>query len=108
MKTFKLDFNNNLIFGNNFEMLSDSEALIQDTRTMLLMFQGENPFNTSEGINYYTLASANNKEDIENAIIDRLKDNSRIKSVKNIQIDYSKGTLNLSCQIITQWGELDV
>lgn len=106
MKTFKLDESNNLVFGSNIELISDRDALIQDIRTLLLMWKTENPFNTSEGLNYYELLQGMNKDTLENAIITRLKTDSRIKSVKVQETTQGGGTIKFSLQIATSWGEI--
>ncbi len=106
MKTFKLDENNNLVFGSSIDLLDGTEALIQDIRTLLLMWKTENPFNTSEGLNYYDLLQGMNKDTLENAIITRLKGDSRIKSVKVQETTQSGGTINFSLQIATSWGDI--
>jgi len=106
MTTFKLDSNNNLEFESNFETLSGSEALIQDIRNLLLMFKGENPFDTSEGIDYYTLMQKGDLSAIKSAIVDRIKADSRVKTIQNVTISNNKGNLDLSLQILTSWGEL--
>lgn len=106
MTTFKLDSSNNLQFESNFETLSGSVALIQDIRNLLLMFKGENPFDISEGIDYYNLMQKGDLNAIKSAIVDRIKADSRVKTIQNVTISNNKGNLDLSLQILTSWGEL--
>lgn len=106
MTTFKLDSKNNLEFESNFETLSGSSALIQDIKTLLLMFKSENPFNTSEGIDYYNLMQRGDLSEIKRVIIERIKSDSRVKTIQNVTISNNKGNLDLSLQILTSWGEL--
>lgn len=106
MKTFKLDKNNNLCFESNFELLDGADALIQDVRNLLLMFKGEYPFNTELGLDYYGMLSNQSKESIESAILERIKQDERVKSIRNIETSAKNGNLDLSMQILTTWGEL--
>lgn len=106
MTTFKLDSTNNLQFESNFETLSKNEALIQDIRTLLLMFRGEYPFNSDLGIDYYALMQNNDRNELLNAIFDRIKGDSRVKTIKNSNVDFKNGKLELTCEILTSWGEV--
>ena len=107
MKTFKLNANNNLQFESNFEVLSGSEALIQDIRTLLLMFKGENPFDSSEGIDWYALMKKSDRNAILSAIKDRIKSDLRVKDISNIEFDIDKNQkMNVTLQIETTDGEI--
>ena len=106
MTTFKLDKNNNLCFESEFELLGGADALIQDIRNMLLMFKGEYPFDSSVGLDYYGMMSNQSKENIEQVILDRIRQDERVKSIKNVETTAKNGELNLSMQILTSWGEL--
>ena len=106
MTTFKLDSSNNLQFESNFETISGGEALIQDIRTLLLMFKGEYPFNSDLGIDYYALMGANDRNELINTIFERIKADSRVKSIKNSSVNVNNGKLELTCEILTSWGEV--
>lgn len=106
MTSFKLDSANNLQFGSDFTLISGTDALVQDIRTLLLMFKGENPFNTDEGLHYYDLMQKMQNDDLKNAIIERIKSDNRVKSVKNVESACKGKTLDISLQIITTWGEV--
>lgn len=108
MKTLALDEKNNLIFESDFQVKDGAEALTQDIKNLLMMFKGEYPFNTSKGISYYELASQNNKQRIENAILERLKQDKRVKSITNLQIDFKKGEMQMSCEINSSVGVINV
>lgn len=88
MTSFKLDNSNNIVFNSNFVLVSDTEAIAQDAKNRLLMFETEYPFNLDEGIPYYELAKQNNKAVIENAIIERLLEDTRIKSVSTVSVNF--------------------
>lgn len=106
MTTFKLDSTNNLQFESNFETLSGGEALIQDIKTLLLMFKGEYPFNSDLGIDYYALMRENDRNELIKSVFDKIKGDSRVKSIKNSSVDFKNGKLELTCEILTSWGEV--
>ena len=108
MKTLAIDDKNNLIFESDFQLKDGADALSQDIKNLLMMFKGEYPFNTSKGISYYDLASQNNKQRIENAILERLKQDKRVKSITNLQIDFAKGEMQMSCEINSSVGVINV
>ena len=60
METFYLDSNNNLVVTTDFLTKSGLEAIKQDVKTLLLMFQTENPLNLKEGLEWYDLLNKNN------------------------------------------------
>ena len=105
MKTFKLDSKNNLIVNGSFIMLEGSEAVAQDIKNLLLMFQTEYPFDTRVGIPYYDLAIGNNKEVIKGSIINRVLEDTRVKSVSRIDVSFKNGTMNISLDLRLKNGE---
>lgn len=88
MTSFKLDNGNNIVFNSNIVLVSENEAVAQDAKNRLLMFQTEYPFDLEQGIPYYELAKQNNKAVIENAIIERLLEDTRIKSVNTVRVNF--------------------
>ncbi len=104
--SFRLDANNNLYFGSGFDLVSGTEALVQDIRNLLLMFQSENPFNTDEGLHYYNLLQNMQGDELKEAIITRIKSDSRVKSVRNVDSAVKNGRIDISLEILTTWGEV--
>ena len=105
MTSFRLDSNNNIIFDNNNFLVSGNDAVVQDVKNILLMFKTENPFDLNEGIDYYALAGQNNKNAIENAIIERILEDSRIKSVNLIDVYFINKEMQVQLELLLQNGD---
>lgn len=108
MKTLKLDSNNNIVFGTDFALLEGKEALAQDIRNLLLMWQGEFPFDTEKGIAYYDLLSRRDVGLIENTIRERISEDSRVNSVDSIEITQKDGIMSISATINSIYGAINV
>lgn len=106
MTSFKLDLNNNLVTTANILTVSNNEAIAQDVKNRLLMFIGEYPFNNTIGLDYYDLASQNNKNIIENAIIKRTLEDTRIKSVSLINVNFNSKNMNINMELTLKNGEV--
>ena len=108
MKTLKLDKNNNLIFSNNLETIESKDAIKQDIKTLLLMWLTEYPFNTNEGLNWYQLATYNNKNDIIAEIKERILQDRRVLNVNSIDISFNNNLLNIEAELETSEGIVNV
>lgn len=103
-----LDAKNNIVFGTDFKLVSGADALTQDIRNLLQVFKGEYIFDGGKGIDYYDLASKNNYSNIQSAIIDRVMSDGRVQGVKNVEFGVNKGTFEISLQIESEYGTLEV
>lgn len=103
-----LDAKNNIVFGTDFKLVSGADALAQDIRSLLQVFKGEYVFDSGKGIDYYDLASKNNYSNIQGAIIDRVMSDGRVQGVKNVEFGANKGTFEISLQIESEYGTLEV
>mgnify|MGYP004447251985 CR=1 FL=1 len=108
MKTFKLDKNNNIELKAYFITISGKYAIIQDIKTLLLMFKTEYPFNTDIGLPWYDLASFNNKNKVINAIKERILEDDRIQSVNSLNVDFKGGKMQITMELNTIEGEINV
>lgn len=108
MISLKLDKNNNIIFQNNFLTISDQNAIIQDVKNLLLMFQTEYPFDLTMGIPWYELAAYNNSNVIKNTIKERILEDNRIQSVNNLNVFFENGKMQISAELITDLGAINV
>lgn len=104
MQSFKLDEFNNLIMFGNISTISDENAVKQDVKTLLRMFNTEYPFDTREGIPYYFLASRNNTQVIKSNVIERVMKDTRVKSVKRIDVNFIGGNMQISLDLILKSG----
>ena len=108
MKTLKLDKNNNLTFNNNLETIESKDAIKQDIKTLLLMWLTEYPFNTNEGLNWYQLATYNNKNDIIAEVKERILQDRRVLNVNSIDISFNNNLLNIEAELETTQGIVNV
>lgn len=108
MTSLKLDKDNNIVFQNNFLTISNQDAIIQDVRNLLLMFQGEYPFDLTMGIPWYQLATYNNSNIIKNIVKERILEDNRIKSVKHLNVFFENGKMQISAELITDLGIINV
>jgi len=106
MTSFKLDANNNIDYQNNIFTIDGVEAVAQDIKTRLMMFRTEYPFDATIGLDYYDLASQNNRTVIENAIISRVLEDKRIKSVKTISVNFQNKNMNIRLECVLKTGEV--
>lgn len=108
METFYLDSNNNLVVTTDFLTKSGLEAIKQDVKTLLLMFQTENPLNLKEGLEWYDLLNKNNLALIQTRITQRLLEDNRIRNVRNMELRMVNGALEISATLYTTEGVLNV
>ena len=108
MKTLKLDKNNNLTFSNDFLTIDNKEAIKQDIKTLLLMWLTEYPFNMNEGLNWYQLATYNNKNDIIAEVKERILQDRRVLNVNSIDISFNNNLLNIEAELETTQGIVNV
>ena len=108
METFYLDSNNNLVVTTDFLTKSGLEAIKQDVKTLLLMFQTENPLNLKEGLEWYDLLNKNNLILIQTRITQRLLEDNRIRNVRNMELRMVNGALEISATLYTTEGVLNV
>ena len=108
MVSLKLDNQNNLIFKNNFMLVENKEAIIQDIKNLLLMFETEYPFDLTMGIPYYELAKNNNSNIIKNTIKERILEDTRVESITSLEVSFKGGKLQISAELNTSEGVVNV
>ena len=100
--SFKLDSNNNIINNSNIITVSDKDALVQDIKTMLYMYKGEYPYNTSKGIDYINYMRNNDEQGLLAAIQSRILEDTR---VTNVTFETTKESNNLKIVLTITSGE---
>ncbi|HDZ5042728.1 TPA: hypothetical protein RTG66_001565 [Campylobacter jejuni] len=108
MTTLKLDKNNNLMFDVNLITIDKKDAIIQDIKTLLLMFKTEYPFDLKIGLDWYRIANSNNREAISRAIRERILEDERIYSIEDLNISFNNGELIIKLQLNTTDGIINV
>ena len=84
MTTLALDSKNNLIAFGNFVTRSGIDAIVQDIKTLLLMWQGEYPFNLTKGLNYYDIVNKNSISLVKKEIRKRVMEDKRIINIQEL------------------------
>ncbi len=108
MKTFALDSNNNLIVTDRFNTKNGLEAIKQDIKTLLLMFNGEYPFDNRKGIKWYDTFLSNNTTQIKSEITKRILQDKRIKNIKNLELINESGKITIRAELYTSEGVVNV
>ncbi len=101
--SFKLDSNNNIINNSSFIMVSDKAALVQDIKTLLYMYKGEYPYNTSKGIDYIEYMRNNDETGLLAALQERILEDER---VTNVTFETAKESSNLKIVLTITSGEI--
>ena len=107
MTTLQMDDNNNLVVLNRTLHTSTGiVACAQDTRTRVGIVQGENPYNTEQGIAYFDeiLGKLGGVEYMRLAITSRILDNPEINGVTNLDIASEDGTTTITADVETRYG----
>ena len=105
MVSLKVDEKGNLTAVGNFATISNVEAVKQDLKSLLKMFQTEYPFDVRVGIPYYFLAMNNNKEIVKSAVIERTLEDERVRAVQSCEVVFKNGVMNVSLEVLLKTGE---
>lgn len=94
----------------SIKTLSGVEAVAQDIQTRILLNKGENPYNMQDGIDYDTevFGKYGGEEYLRNIYRDRIGDSPEITDVRNILFTRENGTVNVSAEVQTIYGVVNV
>lgn len=104
MITFAVDNNNNLLFKSDIIVKSGLDAIVQDVRTRLNMWKGEDIYNIENGIDYKNIIQSNNIQVIKNIIKDEILKDDRIEKIEFLEFNNYFNKLNIKLQIETTEG----
>lgn len=104
MTTLALDSKNNLIAFGNFVTRSGVDAIVQDIKNLLLMWQGEYPFNLTKGLNYYDIVNQNSISLVKKEITRRVLEDKRIINIQELDVDFSHSELKIKMTLETTEG----
>lgn len=104
MTTLALDSKNNLIAFGSFVTRSGIDAIVQDIKTLLLMWQGEYPFNLTKGLNYYDIVNKNSISLVKKEITRRVMEDKRIINIQELDVDFSHSELKIKMTLETTGG----
>lgn len=104
--SFRLNAQNNLVFGSEMLFVSGQEGLAQDIRNRLRLFLGEYPFDTTEGVAYLDRMRENNAAGLKKDIIAEIKKDERVAEVLIKSFEIKDGRLNFAIEVTTSAGEV--
>ena len=108
MTTLALDSKNNLIVFGSFVTRSGIDAVVQDVKNLLLMWQKEYPFNLTKGINYYELVSKNSNSLVKKEITSRILEDKRILNIAELNVSFEGQQLKISATLETTEGVIRI
>lgn len=111
MQTLKLDDDNNLVIADRgLVVISGVDACAQDTKTRIGLVRGENPYDTTEGADYYNelLGKMGGGAYIRAEITKRILANDEIIGIKRMTLeeDHANHRTLLTANIATIYGDV--
>ena len=113
MQTLRLDDGNNLVIADKGLVVIDgADACAQDTKTRIGLVRGENPYDTTEGVDYYNelLGKMGGEAYIRADISKRIMANDEIIGIRRMTIDEDREThvTTLTAEIATIYGDVQL
>ena len=113
MQTLKLDDDNNLVIADKGLVVIDGvDACAQDTKTRIGLVRGENPYDKTEGADYYNelLGKMGGTAYIREEISKRILANEEIVGIKRMTIEEDQRTqkTTLTANIATIYGDVQL
>lgn len=113
MQTLKLDDDNNLVIADKGLVVIDGvDACAQDTKTRIGLVRGENPYDMTEGADYYNelLGKMGGTAYIREEISKRILANEEIVGIKRMTIEEDQRTqkTTLTANIATIYGDVQL
>lgn len=113
MQTLKLDEANNLVVSAGGLIVIDGvEACAQDTKTRVGLVRGENPYDVTQGADYYNelLGKMGGTTYIREEIRKRILDNDEIIGIKQMAVEEDRATqrTTLTANIATIYGDFEL
>lgn len=104
MTTLALDSKNNLIVFGNFVTRDGIDAIVQDIKTLLLMWEKEYPFNLTKGINYYDVVAQNSKSVVRSEVTRRILEDKRVLNIQELDVSFEHQRLTIKATLETTEG----
>lgn len=113
MQTLQLDSNNNLVITRGVLSIIDGiDACAQDTKTRVGLVRGENPYDTTEGADYYNelLPKLGGIEYIREEIRERIQASEEIVGIKSLSIETNSDarTMTVTADVATIYGDITI
>lgn len=111
MQTLQIDDNNNLVLNqNSLRVISGIDACAQDTKTRVGICRGENPYDTTQGADYFNelLGKMGGVDYIREIIRMRILDNPEITGINSLDFKPAGDTATLTANITTIYGAVEL
>lgn len=110
MSTIALNERGIVVENGSIKMLSGVDAVARDVQSRILFNKGENPYDLQDGIDYDTdvFGKYGGEEYLRNIYRDRIGDSPEITDVRNIQFTRRNGAINISAEVQTIYGVVNV
>jgi len=111
MQTLQLDANNNLIITQkSIRVASGVQACAQDTKTRIGLCRGENPYDTTQGADYFNelLGKMGGMDYIREVIRLRILDNDEITGISSLDFKPDEDNATITANITTIYGETEI
>lgn len=111
MQTVQIDADNNLIIVNgSLKVIDGVEACAQDTKTRVGLCQGENPFDTTEGIDYFNniLGKIGGFDYVREAVRKRILANDEIVQIESLNVTYNNRQLDVLADVSSIYGVFEL
>lgn len=109
MQTLQIDQDNNLVITrDNLTVTDGINACAQDTKTRIGLIRGENPYDTSDGIAFYTdiLGKMGGVDFVRSEIRNRIMMSDEITGITRLAVEENRETqtTNVAADITTIYG----
>lgn len=111
MQTLQLDEHNNLVISNtSLNVIDGIEACAQDTKTRVGLCFGENPYDVTEGIDYFNdiLGRLGGLDYVREAIRKRILASDEIVQIENMETKAHNGELDVVVNISSIYGVFEI
>lgn len=110
MSTIALNQFGIVVQNGSIRTLDGVDAVAQDVQSRILFNKGENPYDLQDGIDYDTdiFGKYGGEEYLRNIYRDRIGDSPEITDVRNIQFSRVNGAINVSAEVQTIYGVINV
>ncbi len=111
MQTLQIDNNNNLVLTHGaLRVVSGIDAASQDTKTRVGICRGENPYDTTQGADYFNelLGKMGGMDYIREVVRMRILDNDEITGINSLEFTPNGDTAVVTANITTIYGAAEL
>lgn len=111
MQTLKIDADNQLVVEQGgLKVINGIDAAAQDSRTRVGLYKGEDPFDVEKGIDFDSdlLGKMGGADYIRDLIAARITAGEDIESVGNVTLERDGNALNVTAEVDTIYGRINL